>query len=327
MDFALDEDQEALVSGVQAALRPFADVPMSHRRARHYHPAELQHALRSNGFLDVIAEGMSPLDAALVVLEASRLPAAVETGASALVWPAVMDTRPTGPVALVAGDPKKPVRFLPVAHHALIDTGDDLLVLDLPDGAVEEIETILAYPFGRLRDPSIVAKGRSLGAEARAVARRRWRTSIALEFAGAARSALDFTVDYVKQRHVFGKPIGSFQAVQHRLAQCHQIVHGIQHAALFAAWDDGVQAADIAATYAQRHAGKLAFDLHQFNGGLGVTNEHLLHFWTHRIRVLQSELGGATKAALDIADQLWPRGGIGSTTEAAEEIAAERVIA
>jgi alkylation response protein AidB-like acyl-CoA dehydrogenase len=309
LDFQLDEDQQALVDGLGALLRPYADVPARDRLGFHVHPPELQRALREAGFLDVVTQGLTTLDAGLVVIEASRLAAAVETGASALVWPAVCEDTPAGPVALMAGDPARPARFLPVAAHVLYDDGTDLIRTDLPRDAVEPVETIYAYPYGRLRDPAILRSGRRLGPAARDAARRRWRIAVALEFAGAAESALDFTVDYVKQRHVFGRPVGSFQAVQHRLAQNHQVIRGIRYAALYAAWKDDAESADIAANYAQRHAGKIVFDLHQFNGGMGVTNEHLLHFWTHRIRALQAEVGGATQAALDLADALWPRSG------------------
>ena len=89
--------------------------------------------------------------------------------------------------------------------------------------------------------------------------------------------------------------------------------------ALYAAWKDDEESADSAALYAQRHAGKLAFDLHQFNGGMGVTNEHLLHLWTHRLRALQGELGGAMGAAISLSTRLWPR--IDASTETQKQLA------
>lgn len=308
MDFDLNDDQRALVTGLQGILQTYADIPARDRLNTYYHPAALQETIRNAGYLDVIASGLSTLDAGLVVLEAARLPAALEVGASALVWPSVVpDRAPAGPIALIAGDLSKAVRFLPIARHALVDTGDDLLLVDIgPTTEVEAVASVLAYPMGRFAsDP--LRGARALGADARRNARRRWRVAMALEFAGAAEAALRFTVDYVNQRHVFGRPIGSFQAVQHRLAQCHVAVQGMRYAALYAAATDSDEAANIAGNSALRHAGKLAFDLHQFNGGMGVTNEHLLHFWTHRLRALQGELGGAQAAAFELADALWPR--------------------
>jgi Acyl-CoA dehydrogenase, C-terminal domain len=306
MDFELNADQEAIVAGVQAILQPHLDMPQAERMGYSNFSPTLQAALQSGGFLDIIAEGLSPLDAALVTLEVAKCPTLAEVGASALIWPMVSERKLEGPVALIEGDPGKAVRLLPVARHALLFTSDDLIIADIPEGAVDPVETVLAYPFGKLRDPSIFESGTRLGPRARATARQWWRVVLALEYAGAVRSAIDFTVDYVKERHVFGRPIGSFQAVHHRLAQCHQIARAIHYLALFAAWKGDAESANIAAAYAQRHTGKIAFDLHQFNGGMGVTNEHLLHFWTQRIRALQAELGGSVAAALDIADELWP---------------------
>ncbi len=309
MDFDLSADQQALVSGLQAAMRPYEDLTAAERRSFCCYRPALQLALRDAGFLDVASHGLSTLEAGLVAMTAAHSPCAVEVATSALVWPAVLDGTPNGPVAYISGDRNKAVRFLAVAHHALIDTGNDLVLVDLAAGDVQEVETILAYPYGRLIARDVVRGGRSLGQAARVLARRWARIALAVEFAGAAERAVAFTIDYVKQRHAFGRPIGSFQAVQHRLAQNHQLARGMRYTALYAAWKGSDMAANVAANVAQRHAGKLAFDLHQFNGGLGVTNEHSLHLWTHRLRALQGELGGAHAAALALADELWPVAG------------------
>jgi alkylation response protein AidB-like acyl-CoA dehydrogenase len=135
---------------------------------------------------------------------------------------------------------------------------------------------------------------------------RHWgRTSLAIEWAGAARAAVDFIIEYVKQREIFGRPEGTFQAVQHRLAQCHQIAEGARWLAFRAAWSGSEEDADLAACYAQQQTSRVMFDLHQFNGAMGVTTENSLHFWTYRLRALQSELGGSTSAALALCDRYW----------------------
>jgi hypothetical protein len=93
--------------------------------------------------------------------------------------------------------------------------------------------------------------------------------------------------------------------VQHRLAQCHQIVRALRYNALHAAWTGEPVRADLAWTYAQTHIQKLVFDLHQFNGAIGLTTEYKLHYWTFRLRALQPEAGGGDAAALAVADKLW----------------------
>ena len=79
-----------------------------------------------------------------------------------------------------------------------------------------------------------------------------------------------------------------------------------------AAWGGNPIDADIAAAHAIMGIQALLFDLHQFNGGMGVTTEYSLHFWTYRIRALQAEAGGLTAAALEIADRRWHRQGAGA---------------
>jgi hypothetical protein len=211
-----------------------------------------------------------------------------------------------GPVALIAvGAAQKAIRNLSIARTAFVDLGDDVALVPVNAADVEKVDSILGYPYGRFRAPPKLDQARRLGSVAVAPLRHWWRASLAAEFAGAAQSAVAFTVDYVKERHVFGRPIGSFQAVQHRLAQCHQIARAIYYLALKAAWSEEPQDADIAACYSQQHVQKFMFDLHQFNGAMGVTNEHLLHFWLYRLRALQAEAGGVYGSALQIADRLW----------------------
>lgn len=304
MDFALNEDQQALVDAVQSIRRPFDALPMAHKRDRSWFAADLQQTLTDGGYLDAARE-IGALEAALIVIDIAQSPCVVETGASALVVPHLPLADVAGPVALMSGDLSRAQRFLPVARTALVDIGGDVLRLPIEPETVETVDTIFAYPYGRFRSPPSLRDAQRLGHGAVAPLRQWWRVSLAAEIAGAAEAAVAFTVDYVKQRHVFGKPVGIFQAVQHRLAQCHQIARGIRFMALRAAFSGNPLDADLAAAYAQEHVHKLTFDLHQFNGGMGVTNEHELHFWTYRLRALQAEVGGADRAALDIADHLW----------------------
>lgn len=306
MDYSLNEDQEALVSAVQSILRDRYELPQSARLSYQYYDEELQQLLDEGGFLDAGRE-LSPLEAALIVIEVARIPAVVEAATSSLVAPAILpDERLPGPIAIV--DRKtlaKAHRHLSIAKTALVVDEKSVVVLPVSPGDVESVETIFGYPYGRFTSEPDLSKGRVLDAEAAARLRQWWRVAIACEMAGAAQAAIDFTVEYVKERHVFGKPVGSFQAVQHRLVQCHQIARGLHWLSLRAAWSGDVQDANLAVCYGQQHVQKWMFDLHQFNGAMGVTNEHLLHFWTYRLRALQSEAGGAYTAGIDIADRYW----------------------
>jgi alkylation response protein AidB-like acyl-CoA dehydrogenase len=304
MDFQLNEDQEALVGAVQAILADHAALPQSARMNFNYFDAALQRQLLDAGFLDA-GRVLGALEATLVVIEAARIPAVVELAASALVAPKLFpDEHVPGPVALVrAADIGKPIRNLAVAATVLVDLGEEVALLPLAQGDAVPVDTVFGYPYGRFAATPDLSGARRIPAGPNL--RQWWRVALAAEFAGASQAAIAFTVDYVLERQVFGHPVGVFQSVQHRLAQCHQIAMGIKYLALRAAWSGEAVHADMAACFAQQHVRKLMFDLHQFNGAMGVTNEHSLHFWTYRMRALQAEVGGAYGSAVDVARQLW----------------------
>ncbi|MHA3791152.1 acyl-CoA dehydrogenase family protein [Sphingomonas sp. YL-JM2C] len=305
MDFQLTEDQEALVAALQSILQDHQELPQSERFSFSYFNAELQDILAQAGFLDA-ARDIGPLEAALVVAETARLPILVEASATGLVAPMLLPgERLEGPVALIdARSLAKAQRNLPIARTALVDMGDDVAILPVAADAVEPVESIYGYPYGRFVTPPVLDEARILrGAGPRL--RLWWRIALSVEIAAAAMAAIDFTIDYVKQRKVFGRAIGSFQTVQHRLVQCRAFALASHYLAMRAAWSGEAVHADLAATHTQQGIGKLMFDLHQFHGGMGVTTEHLLHFWTYRIRGLQAEAGGVHGAALDVADRLW----------------------
>src|SRR3546814_18048930 len=98
--------------------------------------------------------------------------------------------------------------------------------------------------------------------------------------------------DLVKQRQVFGRPVGSFQAVQHRLAADAAKCRGTYWLAMKAAWSGSALDAVLAALHAQRAIAQVNYDVHQFNGALGMTLAHALHLWTFRLRWPVGALGG-----------------------------------
>lgn len=304
MDLSYNEEQQLLISTVRSMAARYRDPPLAHRRSHSYYAADFAAELESSGYLDAASTpGMGPLEAVLVIEEACAATGAVEVGASALVRPHLIPEL-HGPVALIS-DISKAQRFLKQARTALVHFGNDVAVLDMTQHEVVEVESVFAYPYARFVNPPNLDRAPRLGGEAAKLMTQWWRVSIAAECSGLMRSAVDFTVEYVKERQVFGHPLGEFQAIQHRLAQCHQVVVGLHYITMKAARGKSPLDADIAASYAQQHINKLIFDLHQFNGAMGVTNEHKLHFWTYRFRALQSEAGGQNGSAKAIARASW----------------------
>ncbi|MEV5608024.1 acyl-CoA dehydrogenase family protein [Streptomyces sp. NPDC052225] len=111
-------------------------------------------------------------------------------------------------------------------------------------------------------------------------------TLLAAEAVGAADRALERTVAYVKEREQFGRPVGSFQAVKHRLADVYVQVQAARSAAYYAAWAaSDVQEKEVGGLAlaqgleALRTAAAEAVQLH---GGIGFTWEHDAHLYLKR---------------------------------------------
>ena len=143
------------------------------------------------------------------------------------------------------------------------------------------------------------APGRCVGTGTRALARARDLACVALaaEQAGAAQRALELTVAYTKARVQFGRPIGSFQALQHRMADLHVLVESARslcYAAAYAAADaDPVAspAADSAGlgmlaaaakAYCSDALTRTAGQMIQMHGAIGITWEHDAHRYFKR---------------------------------------------
>ena len=186
----------------------------------------------------------------------------------------------------------------------LVDNGEDVLLVEVDAGNVEPVETLFAYPYGRLRRTQDL-RIRALGPTMAAPLRRRWRLAIAVEGAGLMQAALDEVLEHVKTRHQFGRPIGSFQVVQRRLAMTAATASAARWLALRAAWSDDEADCAIAATYVQDAIPRLTYDLHQFCGAMGLTLEFRLHLWTYRLKALLGELGGSSAQARTAATRAW----------------------
>jgi alkylation response protein AidB-like acyl-CoA dehydrogenase len=125
---------------------------------------------------------------------------------------------------------------------------------------------------------------------------RAW-VALAAETLGTARWLFDKTLEYAKQRHQFGRPIGSFQALQHKLANMALARDRAWAAVYYAAMTiDEHQAGRRAATHVAKaqacEAARLcAKEGVQIHGGIGFTWEHDLHLWMRRAFASEHLLG------------------------------------
>jgi alkylation response protein AidB-like acyl-CoA dehydrogenase len=295
MDFELSERQAIIQATVRKILEPFRAVTQGDPKLYKRAPALEQH-LDESGFFDVgIGEDYTALDAALLVYETARLPVLVEVAASTLVAPHIGAGALARPIAL-ADRRSGAIRYLPDARTLLLLENGEAHVASLDGVPIDPLGGVLAYPFGRLSDPTAL-ETKNLGPGSGECLARWWRIALAVEAAGQMRGAFDATIDYVSQRKQFGRPIGSFQAIQHRLALAVQIIEGCRWLALRAAHSGTSEDAAIAALYAQDQLRGVVTDLHQFTGAIGLTMEYPLHFWTYRLKALQGELGGIAEQA------------------------------
>ncbi|MCB5911697.1 acyl-CoA dehydrogenase family protein [Streptomyces pinistramenti] len=114
--------------------------------------------------------------------------------------------------------------------------------------------------------------------------------ALAAEAVGAADAALTRTLAYVQGREQFGRPIGAFQAVQHRLADLYVAVQAARSAAYYAAWAAGTGPAGavepgagaLALAQALEALRAVAADAVQLHGGIGFTWEHEAHLYFKR---------------------------------------------
>lgn len=130
------------------------------------------------------------------------------------------------------------------------------------------------------------------------------RRCLAHELVGLAESTADLVREYAMTREQFARPLGSWQTVQHRLADVHVEIAGAR-SALDAAWRDEHE---IVTTAAKRQAAlaALAAVTHsqQIFGAIGFTAEHELHRRVRRCYVLDALLGSADELAFEIGNQL-----------------------
>ncbi|GLV90169.1 acyl-CoA dehydrogenase [Streptomyces lavendulae subsp. lavendulae] len=180
--------------------------------------------------------------------------------------------------------------LLVAAHTGGFARSRTLLFLVREDapGLVRSRQTVLdeTRPQARiqLRDvPAELLGGGEEGADVPGALAATGRTAsavLAAEAVGAAGQALARTVEYVRQREQFGRAIGSFQAVKHRLADLYVQVQAARSAAYYAAWDPDQGGLALAqGLEALRLTAGEAIQLH---GGIGFTWEHDAHLYFKR---------------------------------------------
>ncbi|MFI8516438.1 acyl-CoA dehydrogenase family protein [Streptomyces sp. NPDC085481] len=313
MRFLPTDEQRDFARSLDAMLSA-ADTPLAIRAWAAGDPGPGRAVWRRLGEAGVFAlaapeayEGVGPLPVELAH-------ALVESGRHAVPGPLVETVAATALLAELAelGEPVPAKRLLPGlvggAATATLALAPDALALD-PDAAdvllvVDGEELRLAPGHGGLRissDPvrrlarpapggERLAAGPAVVAAARAA--RRWALlATAAQSLGVGLALLDRTVTYARQRTQFGAPIGSFQAVKHRLADTLVALEFARPLVFGAALT--FERADLAA--AKATAGEAAYAAAgtalQIHGALGYTEELDLSLWLRKARPLRDAWG------------------------------------
>ncbi len=306
MDFSLNETQRAVVEAIDSAVE---------RQGRHLPGSvdkyvtnpEFVRELREQGYWDIVDQDDLGLFGAVLMIESlSRSPYCLETTGSVLVWPMLGRGEAPEAVALVVAPATGPIRFAMPGASLVVIEGDEVRIASLGENDVQAVESHFAYPLGRV-DCDKLEFDLAAGVDAGEL-RERWSIGAAAEIVGAATAALDITLQHVKDRILFGKPLGALQVVQHRLSICKVAIAATQKLVYRAALRPHGPNPALALAQAQETAVKVSQECQQFHGAIGLTLEHPLHHWTYRLKFLATEIGGGPASLERAAERTWPAG-------------------
>jgi alkylation response protein AidB-like acyl-CoA dehydrogenase len=334
VNFDFSEDQYQLRDGAREFFA--GECTPAHVRAmwddETGHSPERWRKLAETGFVGLTVPeehgglGMDEIDLVLLLEEAGR---------AALPEPLLETTAIGVPLLVEAGTDAQQAEWLPriAAGEAVVTVQlgtaptvvdahvADLLLLQRGD----ELHAVPREAFNATPQPAMDGARRVFTVEAETSsdtrmaggaeeARRAWDRGVAGTAAllnGVGQALLERSVAYAREREQFGRPIGSFQAVKHLLAETVLVVESSKAAAWYAAYaiardlPDRSEAASVAKAYASEAAKKANVEALQVHGGIGFTWEHDLHLWLKRGKALEFAYGTARDHRAALAARLF----------------------
>lgn len=191
------------------------------------------------------------------------------------------------------------VPFASVADRFVTVVGDTLAVVAAPGATIEDRPSHAGEPYGTVTFDNAAAEFSAASPVDAARALELAALMRAMQMAGAADKVLATATEYSKQRVQFGRPISTFQAIQHMLAELASCVAATIASAEAAARDadeaglekGGSFSIAAAKSQASEFAQRIAGISHQSMGAMGFTHEHVLHHYTRRLWVWRRDFG------------------------------------
>lgn len=197
-----------------------------------------------------------------------------------------------------------------VADAVIVATGDALVLVEL-DPAPAPVENLGSMPVADVvvpPDARTLVRGPAAH-EAFEAALDDWLPLTASALVGLAQRALEIGAEYVKERHAWGVPIGSFQAVAHPLADAATAIDAAHLVAREACWADAAapdrrgELAAMAFALAYEAARDTTYRSLHFHGGYGFMMEYDIQLYYRRARAWANVYGGPAVAHRRIADK------------------------
>jgi hypothetical protein len=235
------------------------------------------------------------------------LAARVGEGVAAVALPASLDpARPSSALVgdhlhvdgVVLGDPAPGTLAVPVDGRLALVVGDQLDTAEPAgdDGGLRRRRTRGRVPAAEV---TWIDDAERWGD---AVAAARW--AVAAELVGVSKRVIADAVAYTLDRRQYGRAIGSFQAVQHRLATAHAATVGASHVVIEAARSGRAWDALVAKCLAGRAAEEACTQAQQAYGAIGFTWEHPFHRSLRRTYALDRLLGGWRDLEVEVGRRL-----------------------
>jgi alkylation response protein AidB-like acyl-CoA dehydrogenase len=301
MDFTFDETQSSL----RDLARQIFEAHATHDRLKELEAGgesfdpDLWLTLERSGLLSIGVEDGGFLEQCVVLVEQGRTVAPVPLW-SHLVGNAVAKRDGIVTVAIEG----EGIGALDVADAVVVTSGDEVFVAERGAVVASRREITTGYPEWELDG----FEGSRIEADARDL-RNRATVALCAIGVGVAERALELTASYTSQRHQFGKPLGSFQAVQQRAADAYIDVEAMRTTMWQAAWriSEGLEAdhaVAVAKFWAAEGGQRVVSAAQHLHGGMGADVDYPLHRYTLWSKWVELSFGGATETLARMGKEL-----------------------